>query len=132
MADRVNVPDQPGYDQVFRKRSGMMGRDTKRRAGRVEAAARIQAGVRTGELKASIRSSWMRGGPDELVMKVGSNVGHALMHHRGTRPHVIRARGTKAMRYMNDRGEVVFAREIHHPGTHPNRFLADNLPLALE
>jgi hypothetical protein len=132
MADRVHVPEQPGYDQVFRHRNGLLGRDTERRARRVETAARRQAGVRTGVLRARIGSSWVTSRPDELVMKVGSDVDHALMHHEGTRPHVIRVRSSKAMRYVNNRGEVVFARQVQHPGTHPNRYLADNLPLALE
>jgi hypothetical protein len=131
MADRVTVPEEPGYDQVFRHRDGLLGRDTQRRAKRVESAARRQAGVRTGELRARIGSSWVPSRPDELVMKVGSDVGHALVHHEGSRPHVIRPRNAKALRYVNKRGEVVFAQQVVHPGTHPNRYLADNLPLAL-
>ncbi len=131
MPDRINVPDQPGYDQVFRSQNGLLGRDLQRRVRRVESAARRQARVRTGALRSRIHSSWIAGGRDRLAMRVGSDVDHALVHHEGARPHVIRPRNAKAMRYVNKQGDVVFAQQVSHPGTRPNRYLADNLPLAI-
>ncbi|MBD0693586.1 hypothetical protein BG452_13555 [Streptomyces sp. CBMA123] len=40
----------------------------------------------------------------------------------GTRPHVIRPRWAKALRFEIG-ARVVFARLVHHPGTHANNFL---------
>ena len=39
----------------------------------------------------------------------------------GTRPHVIEARNASALSF-EWRGEQVFFRRVHHPGTHPNPF----------
>ncbi|MEU7093033.1 hypothetical protein [Kitasatospora aureofaciens] len=40
----------------------------------------------------------------------------------GTRPHIIRPRRAKALRFEIG-ARVVFARLVHHPGTRPNNFL---------
>jgi hypothetical protein len=129
MPDRINVPDQPGWDQVFAMRNSPVGRDLSNRATRVQLAAKAQAGVRTGALKRDITKNWVGRG---LTIRVGSSRPYALMHHEGTRPHIIRPRRAKALRWVNARGEVVFAQVVRHPGTHPNRYLEDNLPLAVQ
>lgn len=127
------VPDQPGFDEVFKSRNGVVGRDLQRRANRVRNAAVVQAGRKTGALKADIKVKWNTPSPSgDLRMQVGSDVRHAQDHHDGTRPHVIRARNAKALRFINSAGEVVFAQSVHHPGTRPNRYLTDNLPLATQ
>ncbi|MFD3612394.1 hypothetical protein ACFWXA_30870 [Streptomyces atroolivaceus] len=41
----------------------------------------------------------------------------------GTRPHIIRPRRKKALRF-EVRGREVFAAYVRHPGTRPNNFLA--------
>ncbi|MDX3345874.1 hypothetical protein PV387_03345 [Streptomyces sp. ME02-6987-2C] len=46
----------------------------------------------------------------------------------GTRPHVIRPRRAKALRFEAG-GEVVFAAYARHPGTRPNNFMARALRL---
>jgi hypothetical protein len=129
MPDRINVPDQPGWDQVFANRNSAVGRDLSNRATRVQLAAKAQAGVRTGALKRDITKNWVGRG---LTIRVGSSRPYALMHHEGTRPHIIRPRRAKALRWVNPRGEVVFAQVVRHPGTHPNRYLEDNLQLAVQ
>ncbi|QKW06929.1 hypothetical protein HUT18_11525 [Streptomyces sp. NA04227] len=40
----------------------------------------------------------------------------------GTRPHIIRPRRAKALRF-DAGGRTVFAAVVHHPGTRPNDFL---------
>lgn len=40
---------------------------------------------------------------------------HALFVHWGTKPHVIRPKNRKALRWPAG-GRFVFAREVHHPG----------------
>jgi hypothetical protein len=46
----------------------------------------------------------------------------------GTRPHLIRPRRAKALRFEVD-GSVVFSRLVRHPGTRPNPFLQRALRL---
>jgi hypothetical protein len=128
MPDRINVPEQPGWDEVFVSRSGIVGRDLSNRATRVQLAAKAQAGVRTGMLKRDITKSWIGRG---LSIRLGSSRKYALMHHEGTRPHVIRPKHAKALRFVKD-GQVVFAKSVQHPGTRPNHYLTDNLPLAVQ
>ncbi|MFE7530877.1 hypothetical protein ACFU7Y_34960 [Kitasatospora sp. NPDC057542] len=40
----------------------------------------------------------------------------------GTRPHIIRPRNRRALRF-EVAAQVVYARLVHHPGTRPNNFL---------
>jgi hypothetical protein len=127
------VPDNPGYDQVFKSRGGVVGRDIHRRAQRVRSAAIVQAGKKTNALRSDMKVKWMPSSSSgDLRIQVGSDVRHAQAHHEGTRPHIIRARNAKALRFINSAGEVVFAQSVHHPGTRPNRYLTDNLPLAVQ
>lgn len=53
---------------------------------------------------------------------IGSDVFYAPYVHDGTRPHVIRPKRGKALRFVIG-GQVVFARVVQHPGTRPNPFL---------
>ncbi|MFF5968283.1 hypothetical protein ACFY64_32075 [Streptomyces collinus] len=45
----------------------------------------------------------------------------------GTRPHIIRPRRARALRFVD--GRVVFAAYARHPGTRPNPFLQRALRL---
>jgi hypothetical protein len=132
MPDRINVPQQPGYDRTFKSHTGEVGSDIDRRGSRVLQAARRQVGVRTGTLRSNLHKEWIQEPGGDVGQRVGSNVSYSLMHHDGTRPHVIRARRATVLRYVNRRGEVVFAKQVMHPGTRPNRYLEDNLHLAIQ
>ncbi|MET9458350.1 hypothetical protein ABZY05_25260 [Streptomyces canus] len=46
----------------------------------------------------------------------------------GTRPHIIRPRRARALRFEVD-GRVVFSAFVRHPGTRPNNFMARALRL---
>lgn len=129
MPDRTDVPQQPGWDEVFRNRTGLVGRDLSNRATRVQLAAKAQVGVRTGLLKRDITKNWV---DNTLTIRIGSARPYALMHHEGTRRHVIRARNAKALRFVGRNGEIIFAKAVNHPGTKPNRYLTDNLRLATQ
>lgn len=129
MSDRINVPDQPGYDYVFKSREGIVGKDLSGRADRVAIAAKRQVGVRTGLLRASIHKEWLR--ESDLAIRVGSDIAYSYLHHEGTRPHIIRSVRAKALRWVAKDGSIVFAKSVFHPGTHPNRYLLDSLPLAV-
>jgi hypothetical protein len=125
----VFVENKAGMDYVTKNPYGPVGRDLDRRARKVQAAAVLQAGFRTGALKSSISVTQSR----ELYgqsAKIGSTLPYALLHHEGSRPHLITGRNGGMMRFTS-RGRVVYARQVMHPGTRPNRYLADNLWLAL-
>lgn len=139
MADRFEF-DVPGLTETFQAADGPVGRDMTNRAVRVQLAAKRQVGKKTHRLERSIVKRFGRragvnqgaGALADIVISVGSDVSYALLHHDGTRPHVIRPHNPKGcLRFMVD-GHVVFAKVVHHPGTHPNRYLSDNLPLAVE
>lgn len=131
MPDRIDVPSQPGFNDVFRSRDGIVGRDLSNRATRVQLAAKAQTGVRSGANKRDITKNWIAGNAGDLAIRVGAARSYSLLHHEGTRPHVIRPRNARALRFVNARGDVVFARAVRHPGTRPNRYLSDNLGLAV-
>lgn len=138
---RIDVPVQPGYDYTFRSKDGPVGRDLSNRATRVQLAAKRQVGVARprpggpipGRLKTDITKNWLTtANPNDLAISVGSTVRYALMHHEGTRPHVIMPHNAQALRWVDEQGVVHFARIVHHPGTRPNHYLTDNLYLAVQ
>lgn len=119
----------PELDFLLNSREGAVGRDITRRANAVMVAAKVQAGVGTGALKLSIGKNFERT-PLGPVVLVGSPLSHALRHHEGTRPHLIVAKPSQVLKFRS-KGVTVFTKMVKHPGTKPNRFLTDNLPLAL-
>jgi hypothetical protein len=129
MADRVNIGG-PGYQAFFESKDGPIGRDLERRATRVQLAAKAQTGVKTGMLKRDIVKQWVSANGKRLTIRVGSDRKYAYWHHEGTRPHIIRARNAKYLRFVNKAGKVVYARSVNHPGTSANRYLTDNIHLA--
>lgn len=131
MPNQVIVPLQPGWDIAFKSPIGILGMHLLERGTAIETAAKRQVGVRTGNLRASIGTSLGLGPTGELMVRVGSEVDHALPHHEGTQPHVIHPRSARILRWVNKSGEVVYALRVNHPGTNPNHYLGDNLPLAI-
>src|SRR5574337_395345 len=49
---------------------------------------------------------------------------HAIFVHWGTRPHVIRPRNKKVLRFQPGGGPFVFARKVQHPGYKGDAWLA--------
>lgn len=91
-------------------------------------AAREEAPVKTGRLRANLRVEPFRmTGPYKGEGGVGvslADVPYAGYVRWGTRPHVIRARRAKFLRfYWPKVGRVVFFKKVNHPGTKPNYFL---------
>ena len=121
---------------VFRKVSldfmlndpyGPVGRHMYVRGRAIMAAAKAQVGVKTGRLRNSIHMRQERsiGGQ---TMTIGSPLSYAYAHHEGTKPHIITPNGGEFLRFTS-RSRIVYARSVRHPGTKPNKFLADNLYL---
>jgi len=48
---------------------------------------------------------------------------YAMPIELGSRPHVIRSRRAKFLRFIGRDGSVVYARKVNHPGNRPYRFL---------
>lgn len=96
-------------------------RDAKRVARQVEARAKILAPVDTGRLRASIKTKRTLSirGPQYTVY---TNVNYAPYVENGTRPHVIRPKTKKALRFKVG-GSFVIVAKVNHPGTRPQPFL---------
>jgi hypothetical protein len=109
---------------------GPVGRDLARRGRKVLIAATGQVGVDTGRLKKSLKMTHERGTRGQFVM-VGSKLNYALMHHEGTRPHIITPNRAQVM-VFNKGPRVIYATSVRHPGTKANRYLKDNLYLAID
>lgn len=102
--------------------SSFANRDALRVARLVEARAKVLAPVDTGRLRGSIkikRKLTSRG----LGYSVYTNVEYAPMVETGTRPHVIRPKGKKALKFRMG-GQTVIVAKVNHPGTRPQPFLS--------
>lgn len=110
--------------------AGPVGRDLARRGRKVLIAATMQVGIDTGRLKKSLKMTHERSTRGQFVM-VGSKLNYALMHHEGTRPHIITPNRAQVM-VFNKGSRVIYATSVRHPGTKANRYLRDNLYLALD
>jgi hypothetical protein len=119
---------KPVLDEVLKSPNGMVGRYLAERGRRIVIAARMQAGVKTGKLKASIHMRHEVGGTSGQYVKVGSSLHYALLHHEGTKPHIIVPNRASVLRFSSG-GRVIYTHAVRHPGTRPNRYLTDNLYL---
>lgn len=92
----------------------------------VSATAKTLAPVRTGRLKASIHPDPVRRiGPWRIDSGVSADAPYAGPVHQGARPHVIRPRHARALRFEVDGGRIVFARRVNHPGNRAQPFLSN-------
>src|SRR5262245_34610076 len=95
---------------------GAVVADLLRRGLRVESQAKRLCPVDTGRLRSSITTELVRSAGGVPIVRVGTNVDYAQAVHDGTRPHIIRPRRARVLRFTS-RGQVVYARVVHHPGT---------------
>jgi len=123
------VIDRPVLDKYLNDPSGAVGQYMKKRGKLVVMAAKRQVGVDTGRLRASIKMIHSRGGGGQFL-KIGSNNKIALLHHEGSRPHQIRPRNARMLRFSAG-GRMIYTHKVNHPGTRPNRYLSDNLRYVL-
>jgi len=99
---------------------------------------------KTGRLGASIRPGYLT--RSYAIVKAGA--GYAAHVELGTRPHTIRPRNAKILRFAakgtptrltgsvtraaaRAGGAYVFAREVHHPGTKPQPYLVPGAKRAI-
>lgn len=118
------------WHREFETTTGMVGQDVRQRSILLTLLAKAQVGWRTGQLSNSISytlSTDQRG----VVATIGSDNPIALLHHTGTKPHIILPRVKKTLRFVNH-GKIVYAKIVHHPGTKPNEYLTDNLKKVID
>jgi hypothetical protein len=120
----------PQIDYLLNNPDGPVGKSLTRRGIKVLVAARRQVGVDTGKLQKSLRINRERAARGQFV-KVGSKLNYALAHHEGSRPHIITPTRAQVM-VFNKGSRVIYATSVRHPGTEANRYLTDNLYLALK
>jgi hypothetical protein len=113
-----------GTFQLLKSPVGDVGIHLMKIGTKIKFAAKRQVGKNTGLLAASIGMSQSLT-PTGQQVKIGSPVSYALIHHEGSRPHVIRANG--GMLRFTSKGRIVYTRAVMHPGTRPNRYLSDHL-----
>jgi hypothetical protein len=89
----------------------------------VTTAQGTTAPVRSGRLSRAIEGDPVRRvGPFQVASGVSVKVPYAAAVHEGARPHVIRPRFARALRF-EVQGRTVFASKVNHPGNRPNPFL---------
>lgn len=106
--------------------SGGLWKDLERRSAMALFGARAQVGVRTGTLKQSIYSSHTSNKFSQTV-KIGSNMSYALLHHQGSRPHMITPKDKNGVLVFKSGAKIVKTSVVAHPGTRPNPYLSSQL-----
>lgn len=108
--------------QLSRVIQGEARRVLRQRAPQVLSRAKILAPVDTGRLRSSGRiqySSFFGFRPKATIIFA---VDYAEFVNNGTRPHIIRPKNAKVLRFTVG-GQVVYAKVVHHPGTKAKPFL---------
>lgn len=90
-------------------------------------AAQKQVGVKTGALRKSITASHFGNIIGQQVI-IKATRPYALDHHEGTRAHIIHPKGNNVLVFRGKSG-IIATRGVRHPGTKPNKFLSDQLPI---
>lgn len=117
------VPNPAGIRHLTSSPTGTVGIWLRGLIEEIEIVAKANAPMKTGALRASIRSTVIPVGVG-LVGEVSANTAYALFVHEGTAPHPID--GNPILRFPTN-GMVVFTPHVDHPGTRANPFLRDAL-----
>lgn len=107
--------------------SGMVGRHLHRTGNRISQLAKLQVGKKTGRLAKSIKFEHISRTPLGPGIKVGGYTPYALLHHQGTRPHLIVPTRPGGSLVFRKGSRIVHTKIVRHPGTKPNRYLTDSV-----
>ena len=88
---------------------------------------RNAAPYKSGATQDSINVVGFTTGPTELRCTAVATTPQAKWTDEGTRPHIIRPRNAKALRFRI-RGRTVYARVVHHPGNKGTRWFRNTGP----
>ena len=108
--------------QLTRVIQGESRKALRKRAPQVLNRAKILAPVDTGRLRASGKIQYSGLFTFRPKATVFFDVDYARYVNDGTRPHIIRPKNAKALRFRVG-GQIVYAKVVHHPGTRANPFL---------
>lgn len=130
------IIDNAALDNMLKGPNGEVVRYMIKQAEKVQAAAKRQCGYSDhpgdhGHLRDSIVKRVMANGKAEPIVMVGSSNPIALIHHEGTKPHMIYPKAASVLAFPASWAPsgTAFAMYVNHPGTQPNRYLTDNLKL---
>lgn len=85
--------------------------------------------VDTGHLKNTIGVDF---DDDGLGWEAGPTASYGAAVEYGAKPHVIRARNAKALHWVNEFGDDVFRKVVHHPGNAPQPYMRPAFEAAIE
>ena len=77
--------------------------------------------TKTGALVSSVFSKRINASTYEIGHDL-QRAPHAVFVHWGTKPHVIKPKNRKVLRWPSG-GEFVFARAVNHPGSKPDKWI---------
>lgn len=125
MAGSTIRVEESGIAELFYSPNGDVYKYMEEQAKRIVFLAKRKVGKKTHALEQSISYRMLRN-PDGVYIEVTASNHVALLHHEGSRPHVILPRRGRALRFKSG-GMVVYARRVLHPGTRPNPYLVTAL-----
>lgn len=98
--------------------------------GQVERGARRAVRVRSGAVRASIRSTFKISGT-KVTKSISATHERAMLEHEGAKAHTIAQRpgGPMLRFYWTKVGHVVYFTRVNHPGTKGSKFLTSPLLL---
>lgn len=91
-----------------------------------EVVARItkDAPIKTGQLVANIKSQQWN---NRLAFRISVNVPYANYAEYGTKPHVIRPKNYRVLKFYWDKaGTTIYTTKVNHPGGSGRHFFSDN------
>ena len=65
----------------------------------------------------------------KVIVRLENDAKHAAILEKGSRPHIIRAKPGKTLRFVKG-GKTIFTKAVRHPGTKPYRFLSKGRDVA--
>lgn len=114
--------------------AGQVGRYFARVGGYVTREAQRLTAERlqrqTGQYAGGFRTTTLVVG-GVLRTRITNSANHATFLERGTRPHMIYPRKGRYLVFTSRSGQLVFAKQVAHPGTRPYRILTDALRVGI-
>lgn len=115
---------QRRHQRFVRANQAMLEREADDAADQIEHHVQQSPGFkpRTGNLQRKTEARVIRS-RGKLIVRGQNRAKYAGPIEHGSRPHVIRARRGKALKFVGRGGGIVFRRAVNHPGNRAYRFL---------